>query len=70
MHECAKIAPYHLQSEYNEYSCPIRCSEDYYPLCAVNGVGDTKVFVNDCYMAMENCKRPKSKSKSRNCIEK
>lgn len=42
-------------SEYDEKSCPRRCSEAYYPLCGINENSDTKVFVNDCYMAMENC---------------
>lgn len=45
-------------SEYNEDSCPRRCSEEYHPLCGANKSGETtKVFVNDCYMAMENCNR-------------
>lgn len=42
-------------SEYDEKSCPRRCSEAYYPVCGINQNGDTKVFVNDCYMSMENC---------------
>lgn len=42
-------------SEYGENSCPRRCGEDYYPVCGQNEVGETKVFVNDCYMAVENC---------------
>lgn len=43
------------ESEYNEKSCPRRCSEQYNPICGVNEAGDNCVFVNDCYMAMENC---------------
>lgn len=42
-------------SEYDEFSCPRRCNEAYYPLCGVNKAGYTKVFTNDCYMSMENC---------------
>lgn len=42
-------------SDYDEFSCPRRCNEAYYPLCGVNKAGDTKVFTNDCYMSMENC---------------
>lgn len=42
-------------SEYDEKSCPRRCSEAYYPMCGINQNGETKVFVNDCYMSMENC---------------
>ncbi|XP_055314266.1 U-Kazal-Dg21.2-like [Sitodiplosis mosellana] len=41
--------------DYDEHTCPRRCSEAYYPLCGINQAGDTKVFVNDCYMSMENC---------------
>lgn len=43
------------ESEYNEKSCPRRCSEQYNPICGVNEAGDNCVFVNDCYMAIENC---------------
>ncbi|XP_031630435.1 uncharacterized protein LOC116345319 [Contarinia nasturtii] len=42
-------------SDYDENTCPRRCSEQYYPLCGINQAGDTKVFTNDCYMSMENC---------------
>lgn len=42
-------------SEYDEFSCPRRCNEAYYPLCGINKAGGTKVFTNDCYMSMENC---------------
>lgn len=45
----------HPPSEYNENSCPLRCNEAYYPLCGKTESGETKVFVNDCYMSMENC---------------
>lgn len=44
-----------LPSEYTTNSCPRRCTEDYYPICATNKSGESKVFVNDCYMALENC---------------
>lgn len=44
-----------VPSEYTANSCPRRCTEDYYPICATNKLGESKVFVNDCYMAMENC---------------
>lgn len=44
-----------IPSEYTEYSCPRRCKEDYYPICGTNKSGESKVFVNDCYMALENC---------------
>lgn len=44
-----------VPSEYTTNSCPRRCTEDYYPICATNKLGESKVFVNDCYMAMENC---------------
>lgn len=52
-----------LSNEYNEKSCPRRCSEDYYPQCGINQNGDTKVFVNDCYMSMENCNQLADKGK-------
>lgn len=54
---CANIPKTHQKhsSDYDEYTCPRRCSEAYYPLCGINQAGDTKVFVNDCYMSMENC---------------
>lgn len=42
-------------SEYDEFSCPRRCNEAYYPMCGVNKAGDIKIFTNDCYMSMENC---------------
>lgn len=54
---CATVPKAHQQhtSEYDENTCPSRCSFDYYPVCGINQIGDTKVFVNDCYMSMENC---------------
>lgn len=53
---CAILPKSHQRhSDYDENSCPRRCSEQYYPLCGINQSGDTKVFVNDCYMSMENC---------------
>lgn len=58
------IDAYRVPSEYTETSCPRRCSEDYYPLCASNDIGETKVFVNDCYLAMENCEQNSSKGKN------
>lgn len=54
------------KSDYDEFSCPRRCSEIYNPLCGINKVGDTKVFVNDCYMSMENCNQLKHQSKPTN----
>lgn len=51
-------------SEYNEKSCPRRCQEQYYPICGVNADGDNCVFVNDCYMSMENCNKPAEKGMS------
>lgn len=53
----ATLQRHRPSSDYDEFSCPTRCNEAYRPLCAVNKAGETKMFVNDCYMAMENCNR-------------
>lgn len=54
MINCAAVVK-SRHSDYDEYTCPRRCSEQYYPMCGINQAGDTKVFVNDCYMSMGNC---------------
>lgn len=54
----------HPPSNYDENSCPLRCGEDYYPLCAISEADGPKVFVNDCYLADENCDQPPEKSKT------
>lgn len=44
-------------SGYNEFTCPKRCNELYNPICGQNGDGESNVFVNECYMSMENCNK-------------
>lgn len=54
--------------DYDEYSCPDRCKELYAPICGQNDDGDQQIFVNSCYMSMENCDKPKNKGFKRDHI--
>lgn len=51
-------------NEYNEIKCPKRCMEKYNPICGKNSDGEMMMFVNTCYMSMENCNKSENKSKS------
>lgn len=44
-----------VSDEYNETTCPHRCSEMYRPFCGENNNGETQMFPNECYMSMVNC---------------
>lgn len=50
-----------FSDEYNEFTCPQRCNEWYSPVCGRNDDANNKMFVNPCYMSMENCNSPTNK---------
>ncbi|KAG0291861.1 hypothetical protein BGZ97_005766 [Linnemannia gamsii] len=40
-------------------TCNMRCSSEYHPVCARNKKsGDTKTFINQCYLDTHNCSVP------------
>ncbi|XP_050360270.1 uncharacterized protein LOC126780056 [Nymphalis io] len=38
-----------------EHTCPISCTEDYDPQCAVSSAGQRKVFINHCKLDQSSC---------------
>lgn len=54
--------------EYNEFTCPERCNEWYSPVCGRNDDSNNKMFVNPCYMSLENCRQPSNKGLIRDHI--
>ncbi|CAG9566134.1 unnamed protein product [Danaus chrysippus] len=38
-----------------DHECPVSCTDDYNPLCAINEVGARKVFLNHCQLDLNSC---------------
>lgn len=51
-----------MASDYDAKTCPRKCQEQYSPMCAARADGKTEVFLNECFLSMENCNKAPEQS--------